>query len=524
MKRLFIHFIIFLVIGFLYLNIDNFYALERYDAIGLNAQGQFDIHDYFRKAVFIIEYLIAIFILYMTIQFKKKLSLPLIILFWIFLLVEFNFYSITGKAIAISDIANLNVAAGELDEAIKEFLPVIKQSLLTTSLLFLPLIALCFINFHKKINLAYFLMPIVILCSFYMIILVKRGEPALIGFPKGFSYGFGSLALKINDIIEKNTPLERAEVLKSSHSPFKKVVFIVDESINYQEFKNLKWENPYAIDYGRTLSSANCSASSNFVLRKAVFSRNDHVNKNQFLDIKNIKSFFQLAKEQNYTTAFIDNQNILNDLGIKNYFDKNEIEFIDLKLQEKSENHSRDLLSLKHISKSLNEKKVFIFANKVGAHFPYEETLELKHRTNDKIENYNKSIEINSLHYLDRLSELIDEDTIVFYTSDHGQDLKGRTTHCNTGSNVKETEYTVPFVVMTKNKIFLDDLRKNQPDFMNKLSHIEVSESTRNAMGFEVEEIASIFKSKTLLNPHFCGLYGPPKAIFGFMPRCFPLQ
>ena len=178
----------------------------------------------------------------------------------------------------------------------------------------------------------------------------------------------------------------------------------------------------------------------------------------------------------------------------------------------------RDKLSLDITQKTLtNGKRNFIFVNKLGAHFPYDQTIAPNSVTANNALNYKKSIQMNCVNYIEKLHKIIGKNSIVFYTSDHGQELNARATHCNTGTNISDKEYTVPFIIMTKNPALIQLMRENPNT--NAFTHLEFSESIRNVLGEEIPNANSVFKKKEP-NASYCGMYGQPFAFLGVYPSC----
>ena len=185
--------------------------------------------------------------------------------------------------------------------------------------------------------------------------------------------------------------------------------------------------------------------------------------------------------------------------------------------------HKRDKQTIDIIRSLLkNREHNFIFINKIGAHFPYAQTIDPNRVSNNNLENYRESIRTNSVKFIERLNQIIGNDSVVFYTSDHGQELNARATHCNTGRNISDNEYTVPFIIMTKNSDLLQIIKNAQNKAQNRLSHLEFSESIRNLLGEEIQEANSVFKWKNTSIP-YCGMYGQPFAFLGVNPSCHQL-
>jgi hypothetical protein len=516
--------ILFIYVFFFYFSIDGFYAIQRFKSIGINAQGNLSIQEYFRHFIFIFEYILAVVFIFTCTKIKFKYSFPLIFLLFIAILIDLIVFKIQGSPASLSNISNFNGAIGNLKDALKEFRITILESIFVTTFLFIPIIiksVTC--KTIKKSNIRNCFFSFLIISGIYVATLITRGEPALIGFPKGFSYAFGSATLKINELVISPIEYSLNRYDNFPSSEIDKIILIIDESIEYQTFRRLNDEQKFLriIDYGRSYSGSNCSASSNYILRRASWQKTE----NRANLIFEVESLFSLAKKNYYRTVYIDNQNILNDPTVKNYFDKKEISKIDYILIPENEPHKRDFASLNKLNELKKSKgKIFIIINKYGSHFPYDLTLPPNERSFDKIDNYKKSVKRNSVEYLIQLSKIADKHTLFFYTSDHGQNLFGRTSHCNVGNQIDKSEFEVPFLVLTGNDEVFKFLSAKKNLFKNKTNHLQVAESVRNAIGFELKSIGSIFKEPKHENMNFCPLYGSPKPIFGIYPKCFPLE
>jgi hypothetical protein len=448
----------------------------------------------------------------------KKLSIPLSILLFASYTVDQSYFCITGKPASLTTVSMLNAAAGNITDAFYEYKNIILKSLLLSLLLFVPI----FINIYlikKIIKKLWIIIPICILFLFYLSILVYKGEPALMGFPKGFSYTFHSIVLKANSLYVDlfNSP-KYLVIKKFDGIKFNKIVVIIDESVEYSYFKKINTiQSEFLFNFGQSYSGANCSASSNYILRRAKIRAIDNSSK---LLIEEVSSLFKLAKDNKYKTIYVDNQNVLNDNAVNNYFDRDEVKEIDNIINFNALKFDKDRLSLNLISDLLNNNdKIFIMINKIGAHFPYESSIPDSYRSNSRESNYITSIQLNSIDFLANILKIIDKNTIIFYTSDHGQDLQSKTTHCNSGDDINIKEYSVPFVIITRNQIAGKFFQDRVLLFANKLTHIDFSESVRNVMGYQIDGISSPIKD-IFPDEHFCGLYGQPKIFFGVLPSC----
>ena len=340
----------------------------------------------------------------------------------------------------------------------------------------------------------------------------------VIGFPKGFSFLFGCATSELNKIISEK---EFAEVIKFNIPvDVKNIIFIVDESISYDEisYKIRKINtNNNLFNFGKTISAANCSATSNYILRKGVQEKVS----GKFMLLET-KSIFEIAKQNKYHTYYIDAQGVLKDKNVRNYFTNQEIEYID----ETMDISSMPLIDRDRVIPDIvqniihgNDKK-FIFINKVGAHFPYQSHLPSYDIQKNNMDNYRKVLDRNVVYVVKEFIDNVDDKTVIFYTSDHGQNFDGGATHCNSGASIRKEEYYVPFFVITKNK-YVQNRIKNIGNI--KASHFVVTESVRNLLGDEIAGVPSIFKDNKN-NTGTCSIWGQPVKFFGKEPYCIDVE
>lgn len=119
-----------------------------------------------------------------------------------------------------------------------------------------------------------------------------------------------------------------------------------------------------------------------------------------------VPSLFEIARQKGYRITYVDNQHVLEDQAVRNYIDDKEASLINEIYSPMQPGYARDLVSIEFINRVLkNSSKNFIFVNKVGAHFPYEMTINPLYRTNSKLTNYSISLQQNSIQFLDKLSK-----------------------------------------------------------------------------------------------------------------------
>ena len=537
-KNITIEVLFFIYITFVYVASDDFFFLDRLLSIG---GGHLSIFGHFSRFLFIFEYFLAITVLiYSTRLANKLLANTLITALCFFIFLDLAAFYVYGRPADIFNIAMLNAAVANTKDALFEHSGSIFKAIFFTVLIYVPLVLHSSFNTYKgntivqKIALLSLFIGMI---TIYASTLIVKGVPALIGFPKGFSYVFASLSIELNSLI---SPLNYREINRLTdrviNDKLNNIIVVMDESVEYSNFVEAKkqWQQENGallggglfVDFGLTFSSANCSAPSNYVVRKATW----EVDGERLLMFQ-VPSLFEIARQQGYQITYIDNQHVLKDPTVRNYIDNKEASLINEIYSPMQPEYVRDLASIEFINGVLkNSSKNFIFVNKVGAHFPYEKTINPQYRTSSRLTDYSISLQQNSVLFLDKLSKSLTADTVLFYTSDHGQNFSSGATHCNTGKDISPKEYFVPFVVGTGNLELLAHLKENQSLFEKNrkyLTHLHFSESIRNLLGVEIKNKSSIFKINLVLKEQtnsYCGLYGQPMSFLGRNPSCYPIK
>jgi len=286
---------------------------------------------------------------------------------------------------------------------------------------------------------------------------------------------------------------EIPRVLNKDIIPYKKsgdenIVWVIDESIggNYLSINGFdKDTTPYLeslvnsknmVNYGVVNSVANCSATSNLMMRIGLSSHTKGAEKNHIQTRIKLPTIYQYAKRAGYTTWLFDSQA---DQGqIQNYLTPYDMQSLDhfITLDTRTDDIGRDLIHLDNISGVLKKSeggKNFIVFVKDGAHWPYlwrypknkeifkpvqasiyeEKTLKKKANL---INTYSNVIRFTVDDFFKKYMGMVDIDkTILFYTSDHGQNLleepKSPLTHCSMLKDAPNSEAEVPLIIFGKN-------------------------------------------------------------------------
>ncbi|HHN72491.1 MAG TPA: hypothetical protein ENK13_00230, partial [Thermopetrobacter sp.] len=253
------------------------------------------------------------------------------------------------------------------------------------------------------------------------------------------------------------------------------IVMLVDESVrgDYLDFRPGNRITPalpdllrVAADFGNAVSGGNCSSYSNAILRFTAQPRD------LITSARTYPTIWQWAKKAGFHTVYIDAQSgFVKDPGkLQNFMTVRETRFIDEIIRiEGVPLDQLDFVLLGHVVDRLkSDRPVFIYANKNGAHFPYDADYPADHRhftptitdtgrqtLKSKINSYRNTISWNVDRFFARLRERAAgalKDTVIIYTSDHGQNLDpSRLPHCSTDAPPPR-EGLVPMLAITAGK------------------------------------------------------------------------
>lgn len=518
-----------LLAAWAYLYCDGGFALARYQAIGINTT-QLGLGERLRQLIYLTNYIAAFVTIWLLARSANRLIrfafLPLVLAAILF---EATYTRVVGRPASLSDIFTINMAiVTNTGNAVHEFRAQILIALVYLIIGILALLVATYLT--KQRDLAHqprFKIPrrlkqLALAFSFgyllmsYAATLYARGEPALIGFPKGFSYLLGTALMAPATRTEGK--LVKAQPSTLAIGKFEKVIYVIDESIWGEAFNDFKFDTKITFFDNHAFSLGNCSAASNFYLRKGV---------KLSAGYRQVQSLFELAKEAGFETTYIDTQGVLHDPTTRNYFDQSELKFVDHKfdIENRFQPWQRDDEALKLVQENLKQPgKSFLIVNKYGAHFPYYDNLPEAERSHDRMLDYAKTVKLHTKNFLDTLQKNFNAKTLILYTSDHGQNVAGPSTHCGSGSDAKLAEWQVPIAVMSADPELIRNLSSRMSNSKQKflLTHNELIESARNALGFEVAGVGSIFKLDLLEKypAEHCFNYGPPLGFFGKSPNC----
>ena len=292
------------------------------------------------------------------------------------------------------------------------------------------------------------------------------------------------------------------------------IVMLVDESIR-ADYLDLTPGNPYTpklaglasnfVNFGPAVSGGNCSNYSNAILRYGA-SRRDVVG-----TVNTNPSLWQFARKAGYRTVFIDAQagGITNPGLLQNFMSMSEKAEID------SFHAIRDVASAEadgRLAEIVAEElkgpgPVFIYANKNGAHFPYDHAYpesatlfhpamrEAAHDTMEaRVASYRNAIAWSVDGFMDKLFRIADlSGTTLVYTSDHAQKLDpADLTHCKV-EDADPRMGLVPLLIATADAQLRATLETAAAALHGRASHFQIAPTLLSWMGYSAADIATVY-------------------------------
>lgn len=357
--------------------------------------------------------------------------------------------------------------------------------------------------------------------------LVIKGGGAGVGIPAGV-YAPGSYVTSILYETSTQPNIERRAVSydRPERRPIKNIIVVVDESVSGDFIALdpsatltpfLASERAAIADFGQATSGHNCSSFSNAILRWGI-------GPSSLTSAETLPTIWQYARRAGFTTTYIDAQKQPGTYG--NFMSIRETADIDNMVQYKSPQIERDA---DYISNDFRAARTalelirssddnFIYINKLGVHFPYEGKYpesEVKYRphmslaqpmsnaTREQLLNsYRNAIHWNVDNFfralLDR--EAL-QNTLIIYTSDHGQNLldDGTATHCNRSSD-SPYQALVPLLVLTQDPKLLEDFKSAAAINRGQASHFNIFPTVLELMGYPSQQVARDYPTG-LLSP-----------------------
>ena len=428
-------------------------------------------------------------------------------------LIGTSFYRIMGRPLTLVDGKTLLESHGNTGDALSQF----TVPILIVVLQILGMLALFIwvrVAMRTRNSLPMFTASLAA-GVMYIAILAIGGDTALNGFPMQFQPGLHAGTLAVDAAARRWVPDGKATAAFQSlprDPAVRHVVLVIDESVEGSLFRDMvdRAQLTNLRNLGLGYSFANSSAASNLMLRRGADP------KDAGTSLRHFPSLLQMAKEAGFRTAYIDCQGVLKDLAIQDYFDDLEKSFIDEVVPSGAlgVRTSRDLNAIPALLGQLGKaERTFTLINKVGTHFPYAHSLppELAGVPNP----YSVAISRSSLAFLAGLAGRLPEGSLVFYTSDHGQNFQAKAPHGNLPGECGISEWTVPVIVLASPDL-AGILQNIDSRWQDHASHALMSESIRNLLGQRMPGMPTLWAAAgtedAFLHRAF---YGSPMGLFG---------
>jgi glucan phosphoethanolaminetransferase (alkaline phosphatase superfamily) len=293
----------------------------------------------------------------------------------------------------------------------------------------------------------------------------------------------------------------------------KHIIVMVDESIR-ADFIDLRPGNPHTpelakladqfLNFGPAASGGVCSNYSNALIRFGASRKNIAVT------AKTNPTIFAYAKMAGYRTVYIDAQAYHIAVGhkIQNFMTVQETAEIDKFYTIKtSDLPQADYELTKVIAQELqSDEPVFVYANKNGAHFPYNATYppnEEKFQAAEsdpsdgletRIASYRNAIAWSVDKWMADFFKSVDmSQATMIYTGDHGQRFKpGQLTHCQSSKIDPVTAY-VPLFVFAPPGSLREELVRAIPMSRSRATHFMIAPTVYELMGYSRDDVRKAY-------------------------------
>lgn len=274
-----------------------------------------------------------------------------------------------------------------------------------------------------------------------------------------------------------------------SHAPRQpplvdKIVMVIDESVIPGAHVNAAVAPMGAgiIDYGVALSTGSCSAASNALLRWGV----DPQEVGTVHDPREHTPIWAMARAAGFKTVLIDAQRA--SFRQQNFMRSAELEHVD-EVMPMDTGLDSDVNVAEALARILDRpERTFVYIVKRGVHFPYArnlpETVAAKYQ-GDRMATYLAAVDYTTGRFFDHLARRHSglKDTLLLYTSDHGQLMDGGATHCR-NDPAAVAQWHVPLLAMGEGLQRMPQLALNAHCWKGAASHQNMRAVALEAMGY----------------------------------------
>lgn len=294
----------------------------------------------------------------------------------------------------------------------------------------------------------------------------------------------------------------------------RKILLVVDESVTFDAYRHVvaaSLDGLPALDFGEATSAANCSASSNALLRWGL--ERSSLGKAGY-DPRTNPTIWGFARAAGLRTVLIDGQS---KGAAQNFVSAKELELVDEFAPADVGMETDDRLASALNARLRTGDAEFLYVIKRGAHFPYEADYPpgAVPAGAPKAARHAAAVAYSTSGFFRALLQDVDLSTVLLvYTSDHGQALDGRSTHCS--ASPRADEFSVPLVVLTGLPELRARLAAGGDGMRDRASHLQVFPSLLLAMGYAREWVEAHY------GPTLAGPPGPRLRLASGLP--FPTR
>jgi glucan phosphoethanolaminetransferase (alkaline phosphatase superfamily) len=352
------------------------------------------------------------------------------------------------------------------------------------------------------------ILPIAIVAG----VVFQKGGNGHFAMPKQFSQislaALATAKLAVQPTVERNDVAMKVGPSKAATH----ILYLVDESLRPDYISTVPGNNvtpnfasfaSQMVNYGPASSGAICSNYANAVLR-FMPSRADIGG-----GISSTPTIWQYAKAAGFRTVYIDAQGhaIENETRLQNFMtpiERKQIDEFYPLVGATSNEADRALLDI--INKEFAKPgPVFIYANKQGMHFPYDQnyytdfgphhpeqsevgTIEI----NSMLNSYRNAVDWNVDKFFAEFAKRISmKDLAMVYTSDHGQYFAPHeATHCKSSDSHPQMAY-VPMFAYVDSAAGMSELAQGAAQSKGRANHFQIAPTMLHWMGFAEADIAA---------------------------------
>ena len=401
------------------------------------------------------------------------------------------------------------------------------KSLFFMTFLIVILLAINYYFVLEKFNKKWLIIPF--LTFIFIYVLIEKTTANRLSFSPPFRFSTLLTYAKLNQLYIGER--EKVKIgIKKKTTTIEHIVLIVDESIRSDKLQINGFEKkttPYLFsikdkifNYGTSVSGAVCSNYSEAILLTGLTSKN-LPDKNSFSRTK--PTIFSYAQKADYRTNLIDI--LINKKNNRHFLMESDFKFIDHSVDVSKKyigenSYEHDFKSIQELNKIIHsKKKSFTYMVKFGSHFPYEYAYPQDRKiftptlygsswnTDDRDKFLNSYYNVIKWTVDDFFKDLVKKldgtNTLIIYTSDHGQnlmeDLTIKQTHCAKGLAPKGMG-TVPLFFLAMNDAVATEIKGiYKQENMNHTSHFNVFGTILYLMGYDKKVINQEY-GKTLLD------------------------